>query len=382
MWYMNEDRQILVNAFREFAQNEVRPAAAKMEENEEFPLEAIKKLGELGMLSFCVDEELGGAGMDYVTKGLLIEELSKESHGFALLTHLQTELTTCAIAPVCTPEQIERFVKPAMAGEILLGIGFTEPTGANNMFEYEANAVMDGDEVVINGGKILITACDKADYIITCVRTGEFDPATMSGVTMVAIPTNAEGYVVGHMEKKLGWKGSHTGQVYFNNIRVPKENLIGGWNGGVVPVLAVINQAHTVYGPMNLGAMEACFDKTLNYLKNRVQCGVSLWDAHEVIRNEMARLHVKITNYRYAVYSALEERNRGADYATVEALAIALKVAGEELLAEVAGQCIEFQGGMGTVYETGIERYYRDGKMGALGCGSNKALINTLSTML
>lgn len=379
MWYMNEERQILVNAFREFAENEIRPAVAKMEENEEYPREAIRKLGELGMLGLALEEEYGGAGTDYINFGLMLEEFAKESHGFALLAFLASRLTSNAIPKMCTPEQIERFVKPALAGEILLAIGCTEPCGILNPMEFETTAVMDGDEIVINGGKILITNCDVADYVLTWCRTGDFDPATMTGISFIAIPTKAEGFSVGHIENKLGWHGSHTGQIYFDNCRVPAENLIGEFNHGFLPVQLALAPEYSAYGPMNLGSMEACYEKTVNYLKNRIQNGVSLWDAHEVIRNEMARIWVKITNYRYAVYGVLEDRNHGAEISTQ---AIALKVEGEELLREIASQCIEFHGGMGTVYETGIERFYRDAKMGGLGCGSNKVMINTLSSFL
>lgn len=379
MWYMNEERQILVNAFREFAENEIRPMVPKMEENEEYPREAIRKLGELGMLGLALDEEYGGAGADYINFGLMLEEFAKESHGFTLLAYLASTLTINVIHKMCTPEQLERFVKPALTGDILLGVGFTEPCGVGNPAEYETTAVMDGDEVVINGGKILITNCDVADYLLTWCRTGDFDPATMSGVSLIAIPTKAEGYSVGHMEHKLGWKGSHTGQVYFNNIRVPKENVIGPWGLGFALSNVALLPEFSAYGPMNLGAMEACYSKTKAYLKNRVQCGVSLWDAHESIRLDMTRMWAKIENYRQAVYGVLEMRNRGVD---VSLHAIALKAEGEELLREVASQCVEFHGGMGTVYETGIERFYRDAKMGALGCGSNRTLLNTISGLV
>ena len=379
MWYMTEERQILVNAFREFAENEIRPMIAKMEEQEEYPIEAIRKLGEFGMLGLGIDEEFGGAGADFINYGLMLEEFAKESHGFALLAYLASQLTIGAFYKYCTPDQVEKFIKPAIAGEKLCSIVLSEPCGVANPAEYETTGVLDGDELVINGSKILITNCEVADLHFVACRTGEFNPKTREGITLVAVPADTKGFSVGHMEHKLGWHGSHTGQVYFDNCRVPKENIIGGFNKGWTPVQFGLAPEYSAYGPMNLGAMEACYEKTKAYLKNRIQNGVSLWKAHEVIRNEMARLWVKINNYRYAVYGTLEDRNHGEN---VSAQAIALKVEGEALLREVASQCIEFHGGMGTVYETGIERFYRDAKMGGLGCGSNKSMINTLSYMV
>lgn len=379
MWYMNEDREILVKAFREFAEKEIRPIVPKMEEEEAYPLEAMRKLGELGFLGLGIDEEAGGSGPDFINFGLMLEEFAKESHGFTLLAYLASQLTIGAFYKFCTPEQVEKFIKPAIRGEKLCSIVTTEPCGVSNHGEYETMGVLDGDELVINGSKILITNCDVADVHFVVCRTGEVNRTAMEGVTLAIVPGDTKGITVGHMEHKLGWHGSHTGQLYFDNCRVPKENIVGEFNKGLAVVLAGLSPEFAAYGPMNLGAMEACYEKTVNYLKNRIQCGVSLWDAHESIRHEMARIWVKISNYRHAVYGVLEERNQGEN---IIPQAIALKVAGEELLREIASQCIEFHGGMGTVYETGIERYYRDAKMGGLGCGSNKTMIDSLSLLL
>lgn len=380
MWYMNEDREMLANAFREFAEKEIRPFIPKMEEKEEHPKELLAKMGELGMLGLCIDEEYGGAGADFVNYGLMLEEVSKESHSFGLLTFLATQLTIGLIHKLCTPEQVDKFVKPAINGEILLSIVATEPGGASNAPEYETRAVLDGDEWVINGGKILITNADTADvHLVQCVTGDKVDPITMDGVSLIAIPANTKGFTVGHMEKKLGWKGSHTGQVYFNDCRVPKDNLIGELNKAQMTIQLILGSEFSAYGPMNLGSMEAVYEKTMSFVKSRMQGGKSLWDTHQVLRNDMAKMWIKIDNYRNAVYSVLENRNRGEN---IIAQSIALKVEGEEILEHIASQCIELHGGTGTVYETGIERYYRDAKMGALGCGSNKTMIDSLSGLI
>lgn len=379
-WYMNEEREVLVKAFREFVEKEILPFVPKMEENEEYPKEILSEMGKLGMLGLCIDEEYGGAGADYVNYGLLIEEIAKESHTLGLLTFLATQLTIGMMHKECTPEQIERFVKPAINGDILLSILATEPGGAGNAPEYETRAVLDGDEWVINGGKILITNADVGDvHLALCVTAEEVDPVTMEGVSLIAIPADTPGFSVGHMESKLGWKGSHTGQIYLNDCRVPKSNLIGELNKAWQWVNLALAPEFATYGPMNLGSMEAVFEKTLSFLKGRMQGGKSLWDAHQVARNDMAKMWISIDNYRGAVYSALENRNRGEN---IIPQAIALKVEGEQLLQHIASQCIELHGGTGTIYETGIERYYRDAKMGALGCASNKTLIDTLSAFL
>lgn len=379
MWYMNEERQVLVNAFREFAVNEIRPFVDKMEREDAFPADALRKLGELGMLGLGMDESVGGAGADYINFGLMMEEFAKESHCFALLAYLVSQLTIGAFYKLCTPEQIEKFIKPALTGEKLCGVVVTEPSGVSNYPEHETRGVLDGDDIVINGTKVLITGADEMDLFFMVCKTGEVNMETYEGITFFIFPADTEGYSVGHIENKLGWNGSHTGQVYYDNCRVPQANIIGEFNKGMLPFALSLGPEFAAYGPMNLGAMQRCYDMTVEYLKNRMRGGVSLWDTHEVIRNEMARIWIKINNYRHATYGILQNRNDGKD---ITAEAIAIKVEGEELLREIASQCIEFHGGMGTVYETGVERFYRDAKMGGLGCGSNKTMVNTLSSML
>ncbi len=381
MWYMNEERELLVKAFREFAEQEIRPIVDKMEKQDEYPVEALRTMGQLGFIGLGIDQRgVGGEAADYVNFGLMIEECAKVSHGFALLAYAaQTALGL--YEKVFTPEQIETIMKPALAGKLIISDPINEPCGIFNPAEYETTAVLDGDEWVINGCKVLISSIDVADLHIAVCRTSEkFDPVTMRGLSAFAIPANTPGIEIGHIEDKLGWHGSRTGTIYFNDVRIPKENLVGELDNIWGPVLlGRFSQEIVAYGPMNLGAMETCFEKTKHFLQNRIQNGVSLWDAHEVIRNDMARIWIKITNYRNAVYAVLEEKNRGED---VFASAIALKVEGEALLRNITSDCIDFHGGTGTVYETDVERFYRDAKMGAIGCGSVKTYINTLSSMI
>ncbi|MBR0374390.1 MAG: acyl-CoA dehydrogenase family protein [Mogibacterium sp.] len=379
MWWMNEERQMIAAAAREFAEQEVRPAAKLMEEEEKYPEAAIRKLGELGMLGLTIKEEYGGAGADYVNYGLMIEELAKESHGFGLLAYLASELTLGLIEKMGTPEQVKDLIAKGLTGEKIYGICFTEPCGVGNPMEYETRAVLDGDEWVINGGKIFITNADIADTFFVIAKTSDYNPATMTGLTFFVVPSDTPGLTVGHIENKLGWKGSHTGQLYFKDVRIPKDAIIGAVDNAWLPLNVALLPMFATYGPMNLGAMETIFQKTLVFLKSRVQCGVSLWDAHESIRIDMMKMFLKIDNYRSAVYSALEDENRGEN---ISAKAVALKMQGADLLEEIASQCIELHGGTGTVYETGIERFYRDAKMGTVGCGSNRTLINSLASMI
>lgn len=160
---------------------------------------------------------------------------------------------------------------------------------------------------------------------------------------------------------------------------MPKENLIGPLNRGYIAEGGVLLSEVSAYGPMDLESMEAVFKMTKDYLQKRVQNGKSIWDSQQSARDNMASLWLRISNFRNSVYGVLSSRNQGQD---ITAQAIALKIAGEQLLEDVVSQCIELHGGMGVIYETGIERFYRDSKMSAVGCGSNKTLTDMLTMFI
>lgn len=379
MWYMNEERKLLQKMVRDFTQKEVKPFIPKMEKDV-YPTEILRKMGKAGILGLCLDEKYGGVGKDWINVGIALEEIAKESNTMALLTYLNSETTTGMISELCTPEQVEKWVKPAARGEITLALWATEPCGIFNVSEYETTAVLDGDEWVINGGKIFATNAGNCEYAIVICRTNDnANAATFDGWSFIMIPCDTPGYIVGHEENKLGWKGSSTCQVYFNNCRVPKGNLIGPLDKGFPLLLKDLVPGYCSYGAFTLGSSVGVYEKTRKYVSERIQSGKSLWDSHQAIRYEMAQIWTEIETFRGSVYSTLEMRNQGMD---VSRQAIGLKVNGAKLLESVASRCIVLHGGIGTVYETDIERYYRDAKMNFLGCGSTSSLIDYLSNFI
>lgn len=379
MWYMTPERKVLQKAFREFAQKEIQPFVPMMEKKEAYPREIFRKMGQLHYLGLATEKKYGGDGKDYINLGLLLEEVAKVSHTVGLLTFVNSQLTVGVIKDVCTPEQVEKWIKPALRGEFLMTMANDEAAGSGNIAGFQTKAKLVGDEWVVNGAKIFITNADVADlHVVTCL-TDKVNPKTLTGASLIAIPADAPGVKVGHMEEKLGWHGSHTGQLYFNNVHVPKENLIGPLNLGYNLEGGNLLEEITAYGPWDLGAMEHLWQATKNYLQNRMQGSASIWDAHESARDEMADLWCQINNFRNTVYSVLNDRNHGE---SVVPQAIGLKVKGQQLLEHVASKCVELQGGIGTTDEAGIERFYRDAKMAAVGCGSDEVLLSMLSQMI
>lgn len=380
MWYMTQERKLLQKVVKEFTEKEIVPFIPTMETGE-YPVEIIKKLGQIGVLGLCHDEEYGGYGVDYINWYLALEEISKASCTVALLAAQTSELCAHFCQHVCTPAQVEKYIKPAVRGEIILGQFATEPCGMVSLAEFQTTAVRDGEDWIINGNKIFATNAGVCDYAMVICRTSDDpDPVTMRGASMFMVPHGTPGYTIGHIENKMGCHGSNTGQVYFNNCRLPSDALIGKVDECIPVLMERFNPGLGFYGALALGAAEAVYDKTRKFLDSRLQVGVSLWDGHQVIRNQMSEMWMQIEMLRQALYGYGEMQNRGG--MDVTGLAIALKVQGVKTAKFVSDTCITLHGGLGTVHEVDIERYYRDVKMLDLTCGSNFTLTDILSMSL
>ena len=366
MWYMNEERELLQGAFREFAQTRVRPYVSEMEEKDADCKDLIKEMGELGFLGLNMPEEFGGSGCDYINEALLLEELAKESYVVAFSAMLVHMFDT-AMVRGCSDEQKQKYLVPSIQGEMLMGLAGNEALGGSFLEGFSTKAVRDGDTWTINGTKVLVSQSDVADVFMVMAVTENF-------LDIFFVSEGTDGLSHGHIENKLGFKGSRTGTVYFNDLKVPEADrfpnafclspdIYGGF-----------------YGAMDLGGAEAVVEKTVNYLKQRIQEeGKSVWDLHESARNDLARLQAKISNFRNSVYAHMLNLNNG-DVDITES--VSLKIEGEKLVEEVASECMSLMGGAGLIYETGIERYYRDVKMTAHACCSNKTFLSQIAAAM
>lgn len=375
MWYMNEERELLQKTFREYTEKRVRPLAKKMEWEEASSRDVLLEMGKLGMFTMPVPEAAGGTGPDYISWALLLEELGKEGATFAFLALLR-QVFNGPLQAACTPEQIEKYVKPAVNGEILIGLAGNEPAGANNLFEYQTTAVKDGNDWIINGAKVLVTQADAVDvFMVIALTKDQIDFRTMEGLDIFFVPCNDPGFKVGHIENKVGLHGSRTGSVYFENIRVPESDRMPNPMG----LLMGFGPELSGYAAIALGGAEAMIAKTADYLKNRIQMGTSLWDAHESARHDLARLQMEVYNYRNSVYGHMANRNCGI-HDSLEAGA--LKASAGPLLEKVAGECMMLMGGTGVIRETGIEQYWRDAKALEIACFSDKTFTGNIAASL
>lgn len=379
-WYMTEERELMRNVARDFVENEVKPVAMKIDHNNEFPLALFKRAGELGFLGVTFPEEFGGLGGDYTTLGLILEEISKSLPVLTVAMGAHSLLAGGLLNMLGTPEQKKKYLAPAAVGETILACGSTEAVGGSNQAEFTTQAVLDGNEWVLNGTKVLISNIGAADVYVLIAKTADtIDMATRSGLSAFIVEAGTPGFEVGKPEHKLGWHGSATGSISFKNCRIPKDNLLGPLHGCLQAMFVSATDEFLSCGPMGLGMAEAAYEMALKYSLERTQCGQSMYDRFQVTRHKLAKMFMEIESLRALVYAVHAAKDKG-DYTLAHGRM--LKVKGAEVSEYVAREAIQLFGGVGTVVDTGVERFWRDAKVLAIGGASVEALTEQIAFMI
>lgn len=379
MWYMTEERQLMLNVAKDFVQNEVKPVALEIDKTSKFPMELLKRTGELGFLGVTIPEEYGGLGGDQTTLALILEEIAKSLPVLTVAMGAHSLLAGGLLEMLGTPEQKKKYLTRAATGEIIMACGSTEGAGGSNQAEFTTRAVLDGDEWVLNGNKVLISNIGVADVYIVLALTSDMDPVTRTGMSCFIIDAGTPGLLVGKPEHKLGWHGSATGSISFKNCRIPKENLLGPLGGCLQAMFVSATAEFLSCGPVSLGIAEGAYEMALNYSMERVQCGQSLFDRFQVTRHKLARMWGEIESLRALVYSTYALRDAGS---MELARGRFLKVKGAEVSEYVAREAIQLFGGVGTVVDTGVERFWREAKVMAIGGASVEALVDQIAMMI
>jgi len=380
MWYMNEEREMLQSMARDFAVNEIRPFVNETYEKSEFPHELMRKVGEMGIIGLFLPEECGGCGPRWVDLGVCLEEIGKESNVVANCIDSQYAGTSL-LTMLGNEKVIEEVIKPISRGEFVMATSQCEPCGQTMMHYHKTHFVIDREtnEIVINGGKIFTTNAGEAEYYLVCAKTppeeelgGEFG--------YILVHKDNPGLKVGHIEHKVGWNGSSTGQMFFNDCRVPMKNLLlvmdsdedtTYYGGGTIGALMAVGA---------LGSAEGVYEKTLKNARNRMHGDKSVFDSYQAMRHTFAELKMDIELLRGLVYGVLEGLDKGDPDAIQQSWIAKVKAA--RIFEHVASECIVLNGGNGVVCENGIERYYRDAKVNSIGCFALPHIIEMIANNL
>ncbi|TKW71701.1 MAG: acyl-CoA dehydrogenase [Cutibacterium acnes] len=380
MWYLNEERTLVQQAAREFVDKEVRPVALEIDREDRFPLELFKRAGELGFLGITTPEEYGGMGSDYTTVALVMEEIAKASPVLCVAMGAHSQLAGGMLKMLGSPEQKERYLRPAASGEIIMACGSTEAVGGADHEEHTTRAVLDGDEWVINGGKVLISNIGVADvYLVLAITADHVDPVTKAGFSAFIVPKDTPGLIIGEPEHKLGWHGSATGSIEFRDMRLPREAILGPEGGCMQAMFVSCTDEFLTCGPVGLGIAEGAYDMAFDYSMHRIQHGMPMYDRFQVTRHKLARMWMDIEQLRGLVYSVHAMRDTG-DLQLPQGRM--LKILGAEVSERVAREAIQLYGGLGVIRDVGVERYWRDAKVLAIGGASVEAMTEEITQLL
>ena len=351
---------------REFAESEVKPIAFMLDKNNEFPTEAIKKLGEMNLMGIPYPKEYGGAGLDALSYAIAVEELSRVDGGTGVILSAHVSLGSYPIMAFGTEEQKKKYLVPLAKGEKIGAFGLTEPNAGSDAGGTETTAVLEGDHYILNGEKIFITNAPKADtYIIFAVTIPDIGT---KGISAFIVEKGWEGFSFGDHYDKLGIRSSSTAQLLFNNVKVPKENLLGKEGEGFKIAMATLDGGRIGIASQALGIAQGAYEHALEYAKERIQFGKPI--AHQqIISFKLADMATKLRAARFLVYSAAELKENHEPYGMESAMA---KQYASDICLEVVNDALQIFGGSGYLKGMEVERAYRDAKICTIYEGTNE----------
>lgn len=351
-------KQLMVRKLmREFAENEVEPLAAEVDEKERFPEETVAKMKKYGMLGIPIPKEYGGAGGDYLSYVMAVEELSKKCATTGVILSAHTSLGCGPILKFGTEEQKKKYLVPLAKGEKLGGFGLTEPNAGTDSAAQQTTAYLDGDEYVLNGSKVFITNGGKADVYVIFAMTDK--SLGNRGISAFIVESTTPGFSIGKIEHKMGIKGSSTAELIFKDCRVPKENLLGAYNGGFKIAMNTLDGGRIGIAAQALGIAQGAMDECVKYMKQRVQFGKPL-SAFQGLQWMLAEMETKVNAARYLVYNAAYAKENQKIFSKEAAMA---KLYASQVAMDVTTNAVQIHGGYGYTREYPIERMMRDAKI-------------------
>jgi citronellyl-CoA dehydrogenase len=367
---------------RDLVEREIQPYVDDWEAAGSFPAhELFPKLGAIGVLGLEYDPAYGGQGADHSYTVIYGEEMGRVGcGGIPMAVSVQTDMATPSLHRFGTHELKERYLAPAIRGEMVTAIAVTEPDAGSDVAGIRTRAVRDGDEWVINGTKLYITNGTQADWLCLLARTsdaGDEDGGRYRGMSQIVVPTATTGLTVSRKLDKLGNRSSDTAELSLVDVRVPVANTIGEIGRGFQQQMAQFQNERMIAAYMAVGSMQAAVERTIAYVKERQVFGQPL-GAHQYVQFALAELAAEVDVARHYNYSCAEAYCRGEDTTRFATIA---KLRTGRLNRRVADTCIQFHGGVGYMEETWTARYFRDSRLLSIGGGADEVMLRILSQL-
>ncbi|MEH7247806.1 acyl-CoA dehydrogenase family protein [Neobacillus niacini] len=369
----SEDINFLKDVVRKFVKEEVEPVAMEIEENDHIPEKIVEMSKEMGLFGLSIPEEYGGLGLDMVGKCAIYEELGKTHNGYTTLIGAHTGIGSVGIVELGNEEQKKKYLPKMATGEWIGAFALTEPSAGSNAANIKTTAIKKGDKYIINGSKHYITNAVDA-HVFTIMAVTDASKGA-KGITSFIVEKDTPGFSLGSIEKKMGLKGSHSAELFFENMEVPAENVLGEEGQGYINALKILANGRTGLAARNLGSCVKLLQHCMDYTHEREQFGKPIVEI-QIIQHMLADISMQIEVLRSMTYRAAwmtDQKMR-----VVKEAAIA-KLFGSEVYNRIADVAVQIHGGVGYVSEYPIERYFRDARITKIYEGTSEIQRNIIA---
>ncbi len=360
------EQRMIQTMVRQFSRDVVRVHAAERDQNEAFPSDVLKQMGELGLLGMMIPFEYNGSGSDTVGYFLALSEIAYSCASTAVVMSVQNSIICESIYRFGSPEQKERYLKPLASGEVIGAFALTEPEAGSDPVSQSTTAIRDGDHYIINGMKRFITSGKNSGTVIVTAKTDT--SKRHKGISAFIVPKGTPGLTVGKSEQKLGLRGSDTTDLIFEDCRVPAENILGKEGDGFLIAMKALDGGRIGIAAQSIGVAQAALDAAVDYSSGRVQFGQSL-SKFQGMRWMIAEMATEIEAARQLALSAAAMKDRGEGFTNRASMA---KLFASEMANRVTGKALQIHGGYGYTKEYPVERYYRDARVFTIYEGSSE----------
>ena len=363
---LSQEEQDLRDAARRFVRKEIAPVADRMDREDFFPRDVFRRLGEHGFLGLTVPEKFGGLGLSYVAQALVLEEIARESPALALSVGAHSNLFADNVGRNADDGQREAFLPPAVAGDAVGALALTEPNAGSDALSLRTKAERRGNHFVLNGTKQFITNGPVADSMLVYAKTAP--EKGLRGISAFLVRRDAPGFSVTKSLDKMGMRGSPTGELAFQDVEVPRDQLVGRENDGVRIVMSGLNVERAVLAAIPVGIIAECLERSVAYARQREQFGQKI-GRFQLIQAKIAAMYSDLEASRWLMYAALESVR--TEPRSLRASAAALTFA-SEASTRVALEAIQIHGGYGYMRDLPLERLARDAKLLEIGAGTSE----------
>ena len=379
---LTHEHEEIRRTLKRFIADEINPHVEEWEAAEAFPAhEVFKRLGELGLLGLTKPTDYGGMALDYSYSVVMAEALGDCDCGaIPMAVGVQTDMATPALARFGSPELCREFLVPAISGEAVGCIGVSEPGAGSDVASIKTTAKKDGDDYVINGGKMWITNSLQADWM--CVLANTSEASSQGGAhknkSLIMVPMNAPGVERAKKIRKIGMMASDTGLIHFDGVRVPQRNLVGQEGMGFTYQMMQFQEERLWAAANAVQGLNNCIDQTIAYTRERQIFGKSVLD-NQVVHFKLAELKTEIESLRGLVYMATESYVAGNDVTEWASMA---KLKSSRLLRTVPDSCMQYWGGMGYTWDNRVSRMYRDGRLASIAGGADEVMMAIIAKFM